>query len=118
KCDTPAQKPAVNDVTKFDYPVPGDTVMTDASNVPILVRRDARELITLFQEYMLPSATAPQGTTPTPYSAVSSTYDQLRRLIATKDQNNNVIVNTYDALSRLRSSTDPNLGLTTYEYDR
>src|SRR5207249_3729165 len=118
QCDTPVQPPAVNDVTKFDYPAPGDTIATDGNNVPTLVRRDARGLITLFQEYTLTPATPPlRGFTTTPYSALSSAYDQLGRLISTKDQNGNITLNTYDALSRLLSSTDPDLGLTTYAYD-
>ena len=70
KCDTPNQPPLVNDVTKFEYPAPGDTITTDGNNVPTLVRSDARGLMTLFQEYVL----APAITTATPYSMVSSTY--------------------------------------------
>jgi len=73
--------------------------------------------LTQYQEYLKPPPTAPPGTAPTAYSAVSSVYDELGRLVSSSDQNNNSSLNTYDALSRLRSSTDPDLGLTTYEYD-
>ena len=117
KCDPPYKAPQVNDVTKFSYPAPGDTIAIDANNVPTLTHQDTRGLITLFQEYVLPPSTAPPGTPPTWYSAVSSTYDQLGRLVGTRDQNNNASLNTYDALSRLRTSTDPDLGLTAYEYN-
>ena len=108
-----ATPPAVNDVTKFSYPAPGDILTIDAKNIPTLEHRDTRGLVTLVQEYVSPSAT----TQPLAYSAVASTYDQLGRLTGTTDQNGNTSLNTYDALSRLISATDPDRGLTTYQYD-
>ena len=112
-CDSLATPPAVNDVTKFSYPAPGDILTIDAKNIPTLEHRDTRGLVTLVQEYMSPSAT----TQPLAYSAVASTYDQLGRLTGITDQNGNTSLNTYDALSRLVSATDPDRGLTTYQYD-
>jgi peptidoglycan-associated lipoprotein len=117
KCDTPPLLPLVHDVTTIEYPKPGVTRTTDAHGVPNLVHSDIRGLVTLHRNYVLSPAGSGNVSTAIPYSAVSSTFDQLGRLTSTKDEYGNVTTNSYDALSRLQSSTDPDMGRTLYTYD-
>jgi RHS repeat-associated protein len=111
-CDSRIPRGPDWDVTSQAYPVPGETLTTDANGVPTKVERNNRGLITTFQEYSrLPSGSFGE------YSKVEYVYDQLGQLKSVSDQDGNVSTNEYDALSRVIATTDPDLGRRTYAYD-